>query len=87
MKVTWDLSGLPAAQQNRLKKSFRKMGHETRDDPPPKQRKRVPAATGTRNEVNPNTKKNNRSAPNKQARPSARQVQLALNFLAPRGGR
>jgi hypothetical protein len=84
MRGVWDLSGLPAAQQNRLKKSFRKMGHETRD--PPKQRKRVPAATGTRNEANLNTKKNNRSAPNKQARPSARQVQLSLDFLAPRRG-
>jgi hypothetical protein len=60
MRVTWDLNALPAAQRNRLKKS----------DPPPKQRKRVPAATGTRNEANLNTKRNKRSASNKQARPS-----------------
>jgi hypothetical protein len=57
-----------------------------REGRPPPKRERRPGQEATHPVNKSNPKRNNRSAPNKQARPSARLMQLSLDFLAPRRG-
>jgi hypothetical protein len=57
-----------------------------RERPPPTKRKPAPAGTGSRRFENTTTAKTTRPAPRRQSakRPTAKQLQIAFDFLAPR---